>query len=58
MFHLMPYRFLPSDFENRYRSVWVDVPHELYDARQAGRCTTSFSTSWSSRRRSASTGCA
>src|SRR5207244_8226323 len=30
-FHLMPYRFLPEDFENRYRSVWVDVPHHLYD---------------------------
>src|SRR5262245_37380433 len=33
-FHLMPYRFLPDDFEQRYRSVWVDVPHELYDARK------------------------
>ena len=30
-FHLMPYRFLPDDFETRYRSVWVDVPHSLYD---------------------------
>ena len=31
-FHLMPYRFLPDDFERRYRSVWVDVPRSLYDA--------------------------
>jgi alkanesulfonate monooxygenase SsuD/methylene tetrahydromethanopterin reductase-like flavin-dependent oxidoreductase (luciferase family) len=30
-FHLMPYRHLPDDFERRYRSVWVDVPHELHD---------------------------
>jgi alkanesulfonate monooxygenase SsuD/methylene tetrahydromethanopterin reductase-like flavin-dependent oxidoreductase (luciferase family) len=30
-FHLMPYRFLPDDFEARYRSVWVDVPSHLYD---------------------------
>ena len=30
-FHLMPYRFLPEDFEARYRSVWVDVPHSLFD---------------------------
>ncbi len=30
-FHLMPYRFLPEDFETRYRSVWVDVPSHLYD---------------------------
>jgi alkanesulfonate monooxygenase SsuD/methylene tetrahydromethanopterin reductase-like flavin-dependent oxidoreductase (luciferase family) len=31
-FHLMPYRFLPPDFSQRYRSVWVDVPSELFDA--------------------------
>jgi alkanesulfonate monooxygenase SsuD/methylene tetrahydromethanopterin reductase-like flavin-dependent oxidoreductase (luciferase family) len=31
LFHLMPYRFLPDDFETRYRSVWVDVPHHLFD---------------------------
>lgn len=31
-FHLMPYRFLPEDFKEKYRSVWVDVPSELYEA--------------------------
>ena len=31
LFHLMPYRFLPDDFETRYRSVWVDVPSHLFD---------------------------
>ena len=30
-FHLMPYRSLPPDFEERYRSVWVDVPSHLFD---------------------------
>lgn len=30
-FHLMPYRFLPEDFAQQNRSVWVDVPSELYD---------------------------
>jgi alkanesulfonate monooxygenase SsuD/methylene tetrahydromethanopterin reductase-like flavin-dependent oxidoreductase (luciferase family) len=36
-FHLMPYRFLPDDFEARHRSVWVDVPRSLADpARVAG----------------------
>ena len=30
-FHLMPYQYLPDDFEERYRSVWVDVPNHLYD---------------------------
>lgn len=30
-FHLMPYRFLPDDFAEKYRSVWVDVPSELFD---------------------------
>ncbi len=38
MFHLMPYRDLPEDFEKRYRSVWVNPPwNELGDADQAGR---------------------
>ena len=34
-FHLMPYRFLPKDFEEKYRSVWVDVPSKLFDAEKA-----------------------
>src|SRR5262245_13351658 len=34
-FHLMPYRFLPENFERDYRSVWVDVPQSLYDAGRA-----------------------
>lgn len=35
MFHLMPYRELPPDFDERYRSVWVDIPSELFDATKA-----------------------
>ena len=34
-FHLMPYRFLPKDFEDKYRSVWVDVPSHLFEANKA-----------------------
>ncbi|MCI0822899.1 MAG: LLM class flavin-dependent oxidoreductase [Chloroflexi bacterium] len=34
-FHLMPYRFLPKDFEEKNRSVWVDVPSELFEADRA-----------------------
>src|ERR671930_582707 len=30
-FHLMPYPYLPDDFKQKYRSVWVDVPSALYD---------------------------
>ncbi len=30
-FHLMPYRFLPDDFRETNRSVWVDVPSRLFD---------------------------
>ncbi len=38
MFHLMPYRDLPEDFEKRYRSVWVDPPFwELSDPQRAGQ---------------------
>src|SRR6266446_6788939 len=41
-FHLMPYRFLPDDFGNRYRSVWVDVPHSLYDPEKTSRLYHEF----------------
>ncbi|GBD13259.1 2,5-diketocamphane 1,2-monooxygenase [bacterium HR24] len=38
MFHLMPYRDLPKDFEQRYHSVWVDPPWwELADADKVGQ---------------------
>jgi alkanesulfonate monooxygenase SsuD/methylene tetrahydromethanopterin reductase-like flavin-dependent oxidoreductase (luciferase family) len=38
MFHLMPHRELPDDFEKRYKSVWVDPPfHELADATRVGQ---------------------
>jgi alkanesulfonate monooxygenase SsuD/methylene tetrahydromethanopterin reductase-like flavin-dependent oxidoreductase (luciferase family) len=30
-FHLMPYRWLPSDFRERFHGVWVDLPNRLYD---------------------------
>jgi len=31
MFHLMPYRELPEDFAEKYRSVWVDIDPKLFD---------------------------
>ena len=31
LFHLMPYRELPPNFENEYRGCWVDIPSHLYD---------------------------
>ena len=38
MFHLMPYRDLPADFEKRYQSVWVDPPYnELADSSRVGQ---------------------
>ena len=38
MFHLMPHRELPADFEQRYHSVWVDPPWwELADAERVGQ---------------------
>ena len=26
-FNLMPWPYLPADFGEKYRSVWVDIPH-------------------------------
>jgi hypothetical protein len=33
-FHLMPYRWLPDDFRDTYRSVWVDIPSSLWGSRK------------------------
>ncbi len=30
-FNLMPWPYLPDDFREKYRSVWVDIPSTLYD---------------------------
>ena len=27
----MPYPYLPDDFEKQYRSVYIDIPSELFD---------------------------
>ena len=36
-FHLMPYRDLPQDFPERYSSVWVDIPQDLFDPAKANQ---------------------
>ncbi|MBI3325570.1 MAG: LLM class flavin-dependent oxidoreductase [Nitrospinae bacterium] len=41
-FHLMPYRFLPDDFPQKYRSVWVDVPSHLFDPEKGHRLYHEF----------------
>ena len=33
-FNLMPWPFLPDDFRQTHRSVWVDIPNTLYDPRR------------------------
>jgi alkanesulfonate monooxygenase SsuD/methylene tetrahydromethanopterin reductase-like flavin-dependent oxidoreductase (luciferase family) len=30
-FNLMPWPYLPADFRQKHRSVWVDIPSSLYD---------------------------
>ena len=40
-FHLMPYRDLPDDFEQRYESVWVTPPNsELCDPKMVASTTS------------------
>jgi alkanesulfonate monooxygenase SsuD/methylene tetrahydromethanopterin reductase-like flavin-dependent oxidoreductase (luciferase family) len=31
LFHLMPYRALPADFEKHHDSAWVWIPNQLFD---------------------------
>jgi alkanesulfonate monooxygenase SsuD/methylene tetrahydromethanopterin reductase-like flavin-dependent oxidoreductase (luciferase family) len=33
-FNLMPWPYLPEDFRQRNRSVWVDIPSALYDPKK------------------------
>jgi alkanesulfonate monooxygenase SsuD/methylene tetrahydromethanopterin reductase-like flavin-dependent oxidoreductase (luciferase family) len=33
-FNLMPWPYLPDDFREKYRSVWVDIPNTLYDPKK------------------------
>ena len=35
-FNLMPWPYLPDDFREKYRSVWVDIPSSLYDKLSVG----------------------
>ena len=35
MFHLMPYRDLPADFEQRHETAWVWIPNDLFDPAKA-----------------------
>ncbi len=44
-FHLMPYRYLPEDFKDKYRSVWVDIPRDLYDPKVGHRLVQRLSRS-------------
>ena len=41
-FHLMPYPELPEDFADRARSVWVDIPSDLYDPQVMARAYADY----------------
>lgn len=54
-FNLMPWPYLPDQFREKHRSVWVDIPNTLYDPRKGHHVYTPTSISSSTRMRSAST---
>ncbi|WP_102346334.1 LLM class flavin-dependent oxidoreductase [Bacillus sp. Marseille-P3661] len=37
LFHLMPYKYLPEDFEKEYGQAWVKLPNKLYDPEVGNR---------------------
>ncbi|GIT69929.1 MAG: hypothetical protein Ct9H300mP27_10330 [Chloroflexota bacterium] len=45
-FHLMPYQGLPSDFETRFRSAWVDLPNENFDPQICQQYFDDYLTNW------------
>ena len=34
-FNLMPWPYLPDDFREKHRSVWVDIDQRLFDPEKA-----------------------
>ena len=54
-FNLMPWPYLPDDFREKHRSVWVDIPNTLYDPRKGHEVYHRTSTSSNTPSRSAST---
>ena len=57
-FHLMPYPELPEDFNQKHRSVWVDIDPGLFDRDVLADATSATSTSSSTPRSAGSTGSA
>ena len=41
-FHLMPWPYLPDDFEQKHESAWLTVPNSLYDARRGHALYTQY----------------
>ena len=54
-FHLMPYPYLPDDFDEKYASPSLDFPNKHFDRKLGTSSTTATSTSSSTPRSSAST---
>ena len=38
-FNLMPWPYLPDDFREKNRSVWVDIDQALFDLYELGKVT-------------------
>jgi alkanesulfonate monooxygenase SsuD/methylene tetrahydromethanopterin reductase-like flavin-dependent oxidoreductase (luciferase family) len=41
-FHLMPYPELPADFQQKHRSVWVDIDPSLFDPNVGNRAYNAY----------------
>ena len=39
-FNLMPWPYLPDNFRENHRSVWVDLPNKLYDPKKGYRISS------------------
>jgi hypothetical protein len=55
-FHLMPYPYLPDDFDEKYSSPSLTFPNSISTARSGTGCTTATWMSWSTPSASGSTG--
>lgn len=54
-FNLMPWPYLPDDFRETHRSVWVDIDQKLFDPARSHEVYNTYMDCWSTPTPSGST---
>jgi len=55
LFHLMPYPYLPDDFDAKYDTASLTLPNGIFDPKRGVALYNAISMNWSMRNNSGST---